>query len=134
MRAVKHTKQNSASNWFSKLPLEEQGFTLMKSEFRDALALRSAKDIRGLPSKCPCDETFNINYAMNYKRGGFVTMCHNNIRDFEANLLKNVCVDVETEPQLQPLDGKNIIGITGVKLKTRPESTRYMATWTKFIF
>ena len=40
-------------------------------------------------------------------------MCHNNICDFEANLLRNLCVDVETEPQLQPLDRKNIIGLTG---------------------
>ena len=40
-------------------------------------------------------------------------MRHNNIRDFEANLLRKVSVDVETEPQLQPLDGENIIGLTG---------------------
>ena len=43
VRAVKHTKQKKcASNWLSTLPLEEQGFTLTKSEFRDALALRYA--------------------------------------------------------------------------------------------
>ena len=117
VRAVKLAEQKGASNWLSTLPLEEQGFTLTKSEFRDALALRYAKDIRGLPSKCPCGQTFNINHAMNCKRGGFVTMRHNNIRDFEANLLRKVCVDVETEPQLQPLDGENVIGLTGDESK-----------------
>ena len=54
---------------------------------------------------------------MNCKRGGFVTMRHNNIRDLEAHLLKKVCVDVETEPQLQPLDGENIIGLAGDESK-----------------
>ena len=48
------TKQKGASNWLSTLPLDEQGFTLTKSEFRDSLALRYAKDIRELPSKCTC--------------------------------------------------------------------------------
>ena len=28
-----------------------------------------------------------------------------------------VCVDVETEPQLQPLDGENVIGLTGEESK-----------------
>ena len=40
-------------------------------------------------------------------------MRHNNIRDFEANLLKQVCNDVESEPPLQPLDGENIPGLVG---------------------
>ena len=33
-------------------------------------------------------------------------MRHNNIRDFEANLLKKVCNDVEVEPPLQPINGE----------------------------
>ena len=40
---------------------------------------------------------------MNCKRGGFVIMRHNDIRDSEANLLKKVCSDVEIEPPLQPI-------------------------------
>ena len=42
---------------------------------------------------------------------------HNNIRDFEANLLKKVCSDVETEPQLQAMDGEGINGLTGDNTK-----------------
>ena len=30
-------------------------------------------------------------------------MRHNNIRDFEASLLREVCKDVKIEPELQPL-------------------------------
>ena len=35
---------------------------------------------------------------------------HNNVRDFVANLLSQVCVDVEKEPPLQPLTGETIVG------------------------
>ena len=35
--------------------------------------------------------------------GGFVAMRHNNIRDFEAKLLKEVCRDVKVEPELLPI-------------------------------
>ena len=40
---------------------------------------------------------------MNCKRGGFISMRHNNIRDFQANLLTKVCKDVEIEPPLKPV-------------------------------
>ena len=33
-------------------------------------------------------------------------MRHDNLRDFEANLLKTVCNDVEIEPPLQPINGE----------------------------
>ena len=108
------------------MPLEEQGFTLTKGEFRDAIAMRYAKDIRGLPSKCPCGQTFDLNHALNCKRGGFVIMRHNNIRDFEANLLRKICADVETEPPLQPLDGEIVNGLTGDE--SRPD-VRARGVW-----
>ena len=41
---------------------------------------------------------------MSCKKGGFVTIRHNNIRDFESNLLKKVCNDVELEPKLIPVN------------------------------
>ena len=112
-KAVEQAKEKGASSWLSTLPLEDQGFTLNKGEFRDALAIRYNADLRGLPAKCPCGQPFNLNHAMNCKRGGFVIIRHNNIRDFEANLLKQTCNDVETEPPLQPLEGELITGLMG---------------------
>ena len=35
-----------------------------------------------------------------------MTMRHNNIRDFEANLLRIVHNDIEVEPQLQQVDNE----------------------------
>ena len=45
---------------------------------------------------------------MNCKRGGFVNIRHNNIRDYESSLLSKVCNDVQTEPELQPLTGEQL--------------------------
>ena len=77
-----------APNWLSSIPLSSHGFNLSKGEFRDGFALCFNHDIQGLPSKCLCGQRFDITHAMNCKRGGFVIMKHNDIRDFEVNLLK----------------------------------------------
>ena len=116
LRAVKQAPEKGAGSWLN-VPLEEQGFTLTKREFRDALALRYNKQLRGLPSKCPCGQTFGVNHALNCKRGGLVIIRHNNIRDFEANLLRKVHNDVETEPPLQAVNDELITGLTGVESK-----------------
>ena len=113
---ARHRRQaceKGASSWLSVLPLSEQGFTLAKGEFRDALALRYGDTIADLPSQCPCGENFSMTHALNCKRGGFIIMRHNNIRDFEANLMHKVCNDVEVEPRLQPLDGEAVNGLEG---------------------
>ena len=88
-----------------------------KKEFRDAMNLRYGKDSKGIPSKCPCRQSFNIAQALNCKAGGFVTIRHNRVRDFEAQLLTEICNDVEIESPLQPLEGKIINGPTGVNAK-----------------
>ena len=40
------------------------------------------------------------------RRGGFPIICHNELRDLTAHLLTEVCHDVRTEPDLQPLMGE----------------------------
>ena len=95
------------------LPLSLYGFSLNKGEFRDAIRLRYGKELRGLPSQCPCGQKFDVNHALNCKKGGFVIIRHNNIRDFEADLLAEVHRDVEIEPTLQPVEGEQIDGLVG---------------------
>ena len=43
---------------------------------------------------------------MNRKKGGFVSIRHNDLRDLTANMLSEVCKDVEIEPKLTPLTGE----------------------------
>ena len=44
-------RKKGASSWHSVMLLEKFGFVLNKGEFRDALRLRYAKRLRGLPSQ-----------------------------------------------------------------------------------
>ena len=79
--------------------------------------LRYGKDLKGLPSKCPCGQSFNMTHALNCKTGGFITIRHNRVRDFEAQLLTEISNDVEIESPLQPLEAEIIIGLTSVNAR-----------------
>ena len=124
LRIIEQTKQPGASNWFSVLPLEEHGFSL------DALPLRFNLPIKGIPSQCPCGQKFDITHAMNCKRGGFVIIRHNNIRDFEANLLSNVCNNVEIEPPLRPINTEKLPNSALKGDESRPD-IRARGFWRK---
>ena len=112
-RAVLQTKEKGTSGWLTFIPIQEYGFAPTKSELRDALRIRYDKQLQGMSSKCPCGEKYDLSYAINCKRGGFVVMRHSNVRDFEANLLKTIQNDVEIEPVLQKIDNVRIDGRTG---------------------
>ena len=112
-RAVMQANEKGASSWLNVITLEEHGFNLTKSEFRDALCIRYNKPLLGMPSKCLCGQKFDVTHAINCKRGGFVIMRHNNVRDLEAYLLKIVHSDVEVEPELQPIVMERLDGLTG---------------------
>ena len=58
-----------------------------------------------------------MTYALTRKIGGFITIRHNRVRDFEAQLLTEICNDFEIEPPLQPLEGEIINGLTGINAK-----------------
>ena len=101
-----YAAETSASSWLTALPVEEHGFALHKGAFRDAICLRYGWHPSGLPSICACSKTFTVEHAMNCPTGGFPTIRHNELRDFTASLLSEVCHDVSVEPQLQPLTGE----------------------------
>ena len=46
---------------------------------------------------------------MNCPTGGFPTIQHNELRDFTASLLSEVCHGVSVEPHLQPLTGETSV-------------------------
>ena len=102
-RAVTQAKEKGASSWWTVLRIEEHGFTLTKSEFRDAIHLRYNKTLKGMPCQAYAyggGQNYDVTHAMNCKRGGFIIMRHNNVQDFEAKLLKTTLNDVEVEPKL----------------------------------
>ena len=107
-RCVDLSKEKGSSSWLSVLPLKEHGFYLHKGEFRDALCLRYGWKPNNTPQTCNCGAQFTVNHAMICHMGGFPTIRHNEIRDITALLLTEVCHNVATEPQLQPLSGESM--------------------------
>ena len=112
-KAVDDASQPGASSWLSAIPLEQYDFFLNKAEFRDAILSRYGKELKGLPATCHCGQKYDTTHALNCKKGGLVTIRHNNVRDYEANLLAKFHTNVETEPSLQPIEGEIVNGIPG---------------------
>ena len=102
-RSIELACEKSAGAWLSALPLQSMGYVLNKQEFRDGLCLRYGWKIPNTPSFCACKTKNSVDHTLNCKRGGYVTMRHNNIRDFEASLLREICKDVKVEPMLLPV-------------------------------
>ena len=102
-RLVELSCEQGASTWISAVPIAAQGFDLHKSAFRDALCLRYGWQFDGLPSSCVCGNKFTTNHALICHTGGYPTIRHNEVRDFTANLLSEVCHNVSREPCLQPI-------------------------------
>ena len=105
-KAINDASQPGASSWPSAIPLEKYGFSLNKAEFRDAILLRYGKELKSLPATCPCDQKYDTTHALNRKKGGFATIRHNNIRDYEASLSAKNHTDVEAELSLQLIEGE----------------------------
>ena len=99
-RSLELAAEKGAGAWLSALPLQSMGYVLNKQEFRDGLCLRYGWRIPNTPSYCGCGTKNSVDHTLNCKLGGYVTMRHNNIRDLEAALLKEVCKDVKVEPCL----------------------------------
>ena len=55
------------------------------------------------PSHCICGKSFTVEHAFSCHLGGYPTLCDNEIRNFTANLLSEVCHNVTIEPTLQPV-------------------------------
>ena len=45
---------------------------------------------------------------MSCHKGRLPTLHHNEVQDITAEMIKEVCTNVEIEPRLQPLDGANL--------------------------
>ena len=86
-----------------------KGYDLSKEKFWDCVCLRYGWRLTNIPSTCSCGSKMNIQHAMSCKKGGeFITIRHNDLCDLTANLLTEVCKDVDIEPQLLPVTGETL--------------------------
>uniref|UniRef100_A0A1X7TR02 Uncharacterized protein n=1 Tax=Amphimedon queenslandica TaxID=400682 RepID=A0A1X7TR02_AMPQE len=76
---------------------------MYKGAFCDALCLRYGWTPPHLPTHCVCGSNKSIEHALNCKCGGFPSLRHNELRDITADLLTEICPDVQVEPTLQAL-------------------------------
>ena len=99
-------RMKGASSWLTSLPLKEEGFSLSKREFFDALALRYRWNMKRLPINCPCGKRFDIDHAMSCLKGGYIHRRHDRIRNMIADFLDGISPNTQIEPSLQPLSGE----------------------------
>ena len=93
-------RQQGASTWLTTLSIKEEGYTVNKNCFWYLLRLRYGWQLQRLPT--------TLDHALSCKKGGFISLRHNQIRDLTANLLKTICHDVLIEPTLQQLTRESL--------------------------
>ena len=108
VKRILTAQETGASNWLTSLPIRAKGFSLNKQEFTDAVALRYGWPVEELPNTCVCGSTNDVNHAMICKKGGFICSRHDEVRDVTANMLREICQDVTTEPPLLELTGEHL--------------------------
>ena len=67
----------------------------------DAITLHYGEPLCHAPAHCACDTAFSADRALFCPKCGLPSLQHNEIRDLTANLLTEVCHQVQVEPELQ---------------------------------
>ena len=99
-RSMALAREKRSGSWLTALPIKSLGYTLNKREFQDSICLKYEWRIPNTPSYCLCGVKNDIDHALSCKKGGYVLMRHNRIRE--------VCSDVRIGPELMPL-GNNLM-------------------------
>ena len=109
IRSLYLASEKGLSSSLNAMPLKRYHFEITKSEFRDGIALCYGLDPVKMPSLCTFNENFTVAHALYCPKGGYTHMSHNELRNSFANLLSDVCHDVEIKPHLKPLQGEPLL-------------------------
>ena len=60
-------------------------------------------------TQCAYGQYVDFTHALHCANGGFTLIKHERMRDTFANLMSEVCYDVEIEPKLQSLQGESFV-------------------------
>ena len=99
-------QEQGALSWLTTLPIFDDGYDLTKQLFWDLIRIRYGWILTRLPTNYECGTKFNIQHALSCKKGGFISLRHNHLRNITTTLLKEVCKDIRVEHQLQQLTGE----------------------------
>ena len=95
--------EKGAGAMFSALPIQLIDNVFDKQSFRDAICMRYNWNFPNTPRHCACGAKHSTDHILMCKKGGYVSMRHDNLRNLEASFLREVCKDVKVEPVLQPI-------------------------------
>ena len=98
--------QKGISNWLPNLPIKVLGYELTKREFCDAIKIRYNWPLDRITSQCICGASFDVTHALSCKKGGLITLRHNEVKDLTSESFDEVCLDVRKEPILQEVKMK----------------------------
>ena len=127
-------QKSSTSIWKSYLPLEDGSYTITKELFWDFRQICYGWELTCPPETCVCGSRFNLWHALFCKKGVFVTMRHN--LQLTARVIKEICGDVQVQPQLRQLSGEKFEAQTRNKCDDAPFRyicKRFLVFWSKAI-
>ena len=101
---IKGAMEKGASSWLSALPIKAIGYAQNKQEFTDTICMRYGWKVKGITIDYACGETNSVDHSLIRKLGGYTSLRHNSVRDSEAQIMRKVCRDVQTEPTLLPIN------------------------------
>ena len=134
-RCLELNMEMGAGSWLTALPLQDLGYCLNKQEFRDAVCLRFGWKIPNTPQFCGCGDKNNVDHTLICRKGGYVFMRHNALRDLNAELQQEVCKDVVVEPNLLLLESETTIdGTTADRARPDISSRGIWSTFERTFF
>ena len=102
-------QEPGASSWISSLPLEDEGYVLNKQLFWDLIHIKYGWELTCLPENCVCGVKFGLQHVLSRKKGGFVTIRLNQVRNITATLLNEICNNVQIEHYTATVSQENIL-------------------------
>ena len=72
---------------------------------------------------------FDIQHSIRCKKGDFIYVKHNDLRDLTANMMSEVCKDTKIKPKVTPLSGGEVQGKMSNKLNEAKEDIRNRGFW-----
>ena len=95
-------RAQEGGQWLNVLPSTFNGTQLSQEEFTDSVRLRFGLQPLALPAKCDgCHQAFSVEHAMQCKKGGLITLRHNDISSTWRDL--NICAFPQSAVADEPL-------------------------------
>ena len=103
-RLFQLAQEKGCGSWLTALPIQSMGYVLNKEEFKDSVRLRYGWPITNIPAHCVCGRKNDVDHTLTCKHGGHSIFRHDRIKHTNAEFMKQVCHDVQVEPELIPVE------------------------------